>query len=455
MQARAQESAPGQAPATWEALPLTEAVAQVFTHASGPVFAWTSDRPDRSRPGTPGVPPRPRLLRSDDEGTSWTPIALPPPVPASGAGGGTRPIATVDPLDPTVLYAAGQDGLYRSEDGGGSWRVVLATPARIVGVAASPAERGLVYLVLLDNFVVRQQVLRSRDAGATWEEMSSERQILPDRYSLGQLLPHPTDPQVVFLVYTIGPPGMVARLSTDQGATWRRICLGPRPAPSSSCDYENVNGLVAGGSGTAARLYVSTTTTIFEQNYRSRGALLRSDDGGLSWAAVLDFPNATPSVSLAAIALDATAPDRLYVALGDGWTGLLVSLDGGATWSGLGSPAAAPIRALAVSADGAWLYAATEHGLWRLRLPQGLAGAAALDRPGLGQATLLSPLATMPPAPTPTPALRFTLGPLPPLPAPPPSSSTPTAPSRPCPSPLPTVVPPGAPPPPPLPTPVC
>src|SRR5262249_45630989 len=149
-----------------EALPLTDAVEQVLTLASGPVFVWSSDGSDRTLAGSATVPPSPRLLRSDDDGAGWAPIALPSPAQGRGAVGTQRPIAVVDPLDPDVLYAAGQGGLYRSGDGGGSWRVVLATPARIVGVAASPAERGLVYLVLADDEALRARFLRSRDAGA-------------------------------------------------------------------------------------------------------------------------------------------------------------------------------------------------------------------------------------------------------------------------------------------------
>jgi photosystem II stability/assembly factor-like uncharacterized protein len=357
--ARAQETTSNETNVTWEALPITVAVDHVFTLASGPVFAWSSDGPDPGMPGSPTDPPSPRLLRSDDGGTSWSPIALPPPPRRSGAV--RRPIAAVDPLDPNVLYAAGQEGLYRSDDGGDTWRGLLATPARIVGVAASPAERGLVYLVIADDPTLRARFLRSHDAGASWEERSSER-IIPDRFALGLLLPHPADPRAVLATYTAGTVGMIVKQSTDQGATWQeiRLCPPPAPSPPALCDYRNVNRLAVAGSGTAARLYL---TTMWDRQSRRRGVLWRSDDGGLSWAAMLDFQSTTPSVTLAALALEAGDPERLYVALGDGWSGVLVSADGGATWLALASPAEATIRELAVSGDGASLYAATDRGL--------------------------------------------------------------------------------------------
>src|SRR6202022_3063510 len=86
-------------PADWEQTTLSEEVLQLFTPTSGPLYA-------RTRSG---------LSRSDDAGTTWRAVSLPPGPVGSVA---------VDPSDHTTIYAAEQDGLYKTVDDAHSWRLI-------------------------------------------------------------------------------------------------------------------------------------------------------------------------------------------------------------------------------------------------------------------------------------------------------------------------------------------
>ncbi len=90
--------------------------------------------------------------------------------------------------------------------------------------------------------------------------------------------------------------------------------------------------------------------------YPATGGLWRSADGGATFTEVrtdnLLFPTAVASGS----------STRL---LGIDVTGLVESVDGGRTWTALGTPPTYPMTALAASGDGRVLYAGAQDGLYR------------------------------------------------------------------------------------------
>src|SRR6185436_5517655 len=84
----------------WVLSGLSAAVLRVFAPADGVLFATTADG----------------AQRSDDGGATWGPVSLP-----SGAT-----LSAVDPIDHTILYADGPDGLLKTSDDTATWRLVLA-----------------------------------------------------------------------------------------------------------------------------------------------------------------------------------------------------------------------------------------------------------------------------------------------------------------------------------------
>ncbi|MFY9821436.1 MAG: hypothetical protein WAM82_08640 [Thermoanaerobaculia bacterium] len=99
------------------------------------------------------------LLRSTDEGRSWTSVL---PV------GGLKLV--VDPEDPTTVYllalAQSGGGGYRSRDAGRTWTYILPQ-ATAIATTSSPAYSGSLY-ALAPSTPGKTEILYSRDHGDTW-----------------------------------------------------------------------------------------------------------------------------------------------------------------------------------------------------------------------------------------------------------------------------------------------
>jgi photosystem II stability/assembly factor-like uncharacterized protein len=146
----------------------------------------------------------------------------------------------LDPRSPKaarVLYASSYGtGVFRSDDGGRTW---VATP----GQPGREGNRHVCRLVLHpdgsvlatvtgrrqgDAFPVPGGLWRSRDRGATWEDLTAG--LLP-RWP-GDAVVHPTDPNVVYLALSSIPgrgDGGVYR-TADGGRSWKKV-LGEETLP--------------------------------------------------------------------------------------------------------------------------------------------------------------------------------------------------------------------------------
>jgi hypothetical protein len=150
------------------------------------------------------------------------------------------------------------------------------------------------------------------------------------------------------------------------------------------------------------------------------GGVFRSDDGGTSWASMMDAFDIDPtnfassSLACGAIAIDPADPDRVYVGTGEGETheifaarivsalpayrgiGPIRSDDGGATWVSEATAAGAPTLAgeaffmLAVDpGNREHVVGATSAGLYH-RVPQGAAFEWTRVRPGVHSSVVVA-----------------------------------------------------------------
>ncbi|MDR7553953.1 MAG: hypothetical protein QN117_13315 [Armatimonadota bacterium] len=69
----------------------------------------------------------------------------------------------VSPADPTVMYVATRDGLFKSTDGGERWTPGGTAFKNLAAVAVTPSRPGEVYVSTMDG-----AIFRSADGGATW-----------------------------------------------------------------------------------------------------------------------------------------------------------------------------------------------------------------------------------------------------------------------------------------------
>lgn len=370
--------------ADWQPTGLAEPVRELYTPASGALFARTASG----------------LQRSNDGGATWAEVALPPQAPTQSA-----PELMVDPIDHTTIYGGGIEGLYKTEDDAATWSVVLPTAGlevttRLLAVAVSPADRQVVYAGFSGPSISSDfRFMRSQDGGQSWQQLEEHHNTLCG-WGISILQPHPTDPA---RLYRAGGchagRGFNEQLwsSPDQGATWTPIFEAPI-GPGSFNDPRNAYpDLLVGGQGAQpARFYLAAHR---DPRLLGGGSLFRSDDDGTTWNEVLAFrigqtladPAAAlactpsqgcdqqaPTVRLGGLTYDPSAPEHLFVGLNEysssgyqrarNGSQLVASADGGATWAALGPTDPGEIHDLALGVDGTNLYAASDRGVWRLAL---------------------------------------------------------------------------------------
>ena len=315
-----------------------------------------------------------QILKSLDRGAHWAPAngGLPAEINTT--------LIAVDPAKPSRIYAAGE-GVWHSRNGGASWQAARQP--------LPPVERGVQVLVATARPAgtvfagTRSGLYRSTDGGDSWK-LAGGRLPVGDVLALAVA---PSDPRTVWV--SLREAGLY--LSQDGGTTWRPstaqpadsvvMCLtissrsartvwagtqqdglfrstdegahwGPTGLP-----YETIFHLATGGRDLYVGLYPGPDLT-------DRGGVLASRDEGRTWQVRNQgFANS----QAADVAVDATDPRNLWVAMGDNT--LFRSTNRGAAWIFPQQPllhgSPSPSAGVALSADGAAVYAVADSRLWR------------------------------------------------------------------------------------------
>ena len=178
-----------------------------------------------------------------------------------------------NPTDPSRVYATTSDAVFRSDDGGATFRrVARRVLVRLVADASRPDR----LLAMNDE----DGLVRSGDGGATWTRVATPFE--PE--ALAQ--PVAAAPQRVLVAVADNLPEEPSLLASDDlGATWQQL---PPTGPTSF-------GALAISPANPDRVYARTRTTV------ARDAIATSADGGTSWSAHgAPFDGRGPVVSLAA-----------------------------------------------------------------------------------------------------------------------------------------------------------
>jgi hypothetical protein len=274
---------------------------------------------------------------------------------------------TVDPLNPEVVYAGTQgQGVFRSGDGGRSWRPVGLHGLIVKSLAASPHQPGVVYAGTKDPPLI----YRTQDGGAQWEELTSFRRVRgrwlwvspaepPYSAYVIALAISPSDPNVVLAGVELGA---VVR-SADTGQTWSNHRQGAGRdchqllfhSRQSQWAYQAHGGgpavsRDAGQTWTQPRAgldrrycinvaadcerpeiwYAVVAPVLKAHSAHSQAVVVRST-GGAAWQKLGGLPETFDRLPL--LASDPAAPGQLYLASGHGeaWH----SADYGDTWQRL------------------------------------------------------------------------------------------------------------------------
>jgi photosystem II stability/assembly factor-like uncharacterized protein len=205
--------------AAWQLLDTPMNGAMVWSLAIDPVdanivFAGT------------GTPSTPGIFRSADAGKTWKRLAvdIAPDCPNVGI---PRPTAiAIDPLDHRHVWVGLEvDGVRHSADGGATWTTIdgqIPNPdVHHVLVAAGPPKT--VFTLVNDD------VWRSLDDGATWTATRA-REVFPWHYPRS-IAVRPDDSKTVFVTLGDSTPGRIGTVmrSRDAGATWQSVSLPVQP----------------------------------------------------------------------------------------------------------------------------------------------------------------------------------------------------------------------------------
>src|SRR5438067_8137270 len=291
-----------------------------------------------------GVPQRPGVFyigavnggvfRTDDYGRTWTPIFDDQPTGSIGA-------IAVAPSNPDVIYVgSGEglhrpdlstgDGIYKSTDGGKTWRRLgLRDAQQIPQIALDPRDPDRLFVAVLGHPYGPNEergIFRSRDGGVTFEKVLYRD---PDTGAADVVL-DPSDPRIVFAALwesREGPwenghfdgPGSGLYKSTDGGATWRHL---PKGLPDF--EHDGLGRLGIGLAPSAPRRMFATVAA------KQRGGLYRSDDAGESWFRVTDDERvAERADDFAEVKVHPKDPDIVFTASVVAWK----SIDGGKTFT--------------------------------------------------------------------------------------------------------------------------
>ncbi len=276
------------------------------------------------------------VWKSVDGANTWKPVF-------DHEGSASIGSLAVAPSDPNTIYvgtgegcirgdAAEGDGVYKSIDGGATWKNIGLNDSRAIGkIAVNPKNPDIVFAAALGHVFgpnPERGVFRSTDGGKSWNKVL----YVDDHTGAIDVVFDPNNPNILFAatwqVYrtpwtlSSGGPGSGLYRSSDGGSTWKRITA-EQGLPKGP--YGRIGVAVGADS---QRVYALIEA-------KENGGLYRSSNGGANWELV------NPEHRLLQrgwyymhVVADPKDPDRLYVMNVE----FLRSIDGGRTFSKIRVP---------------------------------------------------------------------------------------------------------------------
>ena len=268
------------------------------------------------------------VWKTTNAGTSFAPIF-------DGETSHSIGCVTIDPHDSLVIWVgSGEnnsqrsvsmgDGVYKSIDGGKSWKNVGLEKSEHIGkILVDPRDSDVVYVAAQGPLWAAggdRGLYKTTDGGKTWAPSLA----ISDNTGVTDVLFDPTNPDILYAasyqrrrhVFTLidGGPESAIYKSTDAGKTWTKL--------KDGLPKEDMGRI---GLGIAPHQPKTVYATI--ESTRKAGGFFVSKDGGSSWKKVNDY-YAPSAQYYGEIFVDPHDDDRIYMA--DVW--VRVSDDGGRTW---------------------------------------------------------------------------------------------------------------------------
>jgi len=272
------------------------------------------------------------VWRTENSGTTWKPVF-------DQEGSYSIGCITLDPNNPYVVWVgSGEnnsqrsvswgDGVYRSRDGGETWENLGLEHSEHIGkILVDPRDSNVVYVAAqgpLWNSGGDRGLYKTTDGGATWKKVL---EISPDT-GVNDVVMDPRDPDVLIAssyqrrrhVWTLidGGPESTIYKSTDAGATWRKVEKG-------------LPKVDKGRIGLAISPADPDVVYAIVEAARDEGGFFRSSDRGETWEKRSKYVSGSPQYYNEIFA-DPKDVDRVYSM--DTW--MHVTEDGGKTFKKVG-----------------------------------------------------------------------------------------------------------------------
>jgi photosystem II stability/assembly factor-like uncharacterized protein len=227
------------------------------------------------------------VWKSADGGFTWKSIFDDQPTASIGA-------LAVAPSDANVVYVGSGEanirgnvqpgnGIYKSTNGGKTWKHIWKQKGQIGQIVVHPTNADIAYAAVLGSAFgpnPQRGVYRSRDGGKTWEQVLKKD---ADTGAIDVCL-DPHNPRILFAALwqvrrtpwslTSGGPGSGLYRSDDGGDTWKHLEPGKEGLPEGPW----------GRIGLA--IAPSDSQRVYALIEADKGGLYRSDDGGDKWELV-------------------------------------------------------------------------------------------------------------------------------------------------------------------------
>ncbi len=272
------------------------------------------------------------IWKTTNNGTTWSPVFEKYGAYAIGC-------LKMDPSNHNVIWAGtGEnnhqrqlgygDGVYKTEDGGASWKNMGLKESRQIGmIAIDPRNTDVVYVAAEGSIWGPggdRGLFKTTDGGTTWKKVLE----ISENTGVNNVILDPRYPDIIYAtseqrrrhVYTKigGGPESAVYKSKDGGATWEKIMKG---LPSGDI----------GGMGIAISAVNPDVLYLIVEAAGESGGFFRSENRGASWSKMSSHSSSGQYYN--EIYCDPADVDKVYSVE----TVSQVTEDGGKTWTAVGN----------------------------------------------------------------------------------------------------------------------
>ena len=253
----------------------------------------------------------------------------------------SRTVAGVGiPTQPSVFFTGVHTGgVWKTDDYGRTWRPIFdSAPTGSIGdIGVSWSNPDILYIgtgegLHRPDLGVGDGIFKSIDGGRSWKHVG-----LGDVQQVGRLVVHPTNPDIVFVAGLGHPYGPNAERgifrTTNGGATWERVLFVNENTGGVQVEFDPKNPNVVYGSMWDHREGPWENASFSGPN----SGLYKSLDGGTTWRQLKGgLPTGAEGAGRICLGIGVNDPNRLYAAVmgqGRGAEGFYRSNDGGESWT--------------------------------------------------------------------------------------------------------------------------